>query len=121
MSAPRHTVAIVDDDPKVLEALQDLFESKGFAVCAFSSARDLLLDKRLATIDCLITDIARPEMNGVELSRQTALQRPELPVFYISGDLEMAALAESNSDNRGRVFKKPFDSKALVAAVQATI
>ncbi len=121
MRAHRHTVAIVDDDPKVLEALQDLLESMGFAVCTFTLAKDLLADKCLATIHCLITDIAMPDMNGMELGRQTALKRPELPVFYISGDLEMVAIAESNPDNRERVFQKPFDSKALVAAVQAAI
>lgn len=121
MSEPPRTVAIVDDDTKVLEALQDFLESKGFQVRAFSSGKDLLGDKCLATIDCLITDMAMPEMNGVELTRRTALKRPELPVFYITGDLEMAAFAESNSGDAHRVFKKPFDSRALLAALEDAI
>ncbi|TZG34267.1 response regulator [Agrobacterium sp. B1(2019)] len=121
MSTQGNTVAIVDDDPKVLEGLRDLLESRGFAVFSFNSAEDLLLDKRLATIDCLITDIAMPEMNGVELGRQTALARPELPVFYITGDLDMVSFAKSNCQSKERVFQKPFDSTALIAALKAAI
>lgn len=114
-------VAIVDDDKKVLEALQDFLESRGFDVCSFSSGTAFLSDKRVAIVDCLITDIAMPEMNGLELSRRAALERPELPVFYITGDLDMVALAESSVANRDRIFKKPFDSRALLAALQAAI
>lgn len=114
-------VAIVDDDAKVLESLSDFLEATGFDVCTFTCARDLLSDARLASIDCLITDIAMPEMNGVELSKETALRRPELPVLYITGDLEMAALAQSNAACGERVFTKPFDSRALLTALQAAI
>jgi len=121
MSQSPPLVAIVDDDTKVLESLSDLLEATGFDVCAFTCGRDLLADGRLSTIDCLITDIAMPEMNGIELSRETASRRPHLPVLYITGDLEMAALAESNTSCRERVFKKPFDSRALLAALRAAI
>lgn len=114
-------VAIVDDDAKVLEALADLLESAGFQVCVFNSPLDLLSDSRLGEIDCLITDIAMPEINGVELGERAALVRPELPIFYITGDLEMAALAETNTACSERIFKKPFDSRALLAAVNAAV
>ncbi|CUX58085.1 response regulator transcription factor [Agrobacterium genomosp. 13] len=121
MSARGNTVAIVDDDPKVLEALRDLLESKGFKVFTFNSAKALLSDTRLAMIDCLITDIAMPDMNGVELGRETTLKRPELPIFYITGDSEMASLAGSAFQGKERVFKKPFDSTMLIAALQSAI
>ena len=59
----RHAIAVVDDDPRVLESLQELLESAGYAVRTFASGR-ALLDTGLDGIDCLITDIGMPIMDG---------------------------------------------------------
>ena len=42
MSERRRMIAVVDDDPRVLESLEELFESAGYTVRTFSSARALI-------------------------------------------------------------------------------
>src|SRR5882757_8016985 len=42
MSRTRGAIAVVDDDPRVLESLENLFESAGYGVRSFSSARALI-------------------------------------------------------------------------------
>lgn len=113
MSAPaRKLVAIVDDDPRILESLQDLLESAGYDVRVFSSGA-LLLAAGVAEIDCLITDIGMPGMDGFELRERVRSLRPELPIFLISGRRDL-----TEDDRLGaEFFRKPFDGPTLLTAI----
>jgi len=115
MSKPKCVLAIVDDDHRLLESLQDLLESAGHAVHAFSSAQTLLnSDDVVAEIDCLITDIGMPGVDGFELQRLMNQRRPDLPVILITGRHEIAELPQAKHD---RFFRKPFDGQKLLAAI----
>src|SRR5262249_28459416 len=89
MSTAKSLVAIVDDAPRLLESLEELLESAGHAVRAFSSAQTLLDSDALPDIDCLITDIGMPGMNGFDLQSLVSERRPDLPVFLITGRHEL--------------------------------
>jgi FixJ family two-component response regulator len=107
-------VAIVDDDPRLLESLQDLLESAGYVPRVFSSAGSLIASG-LSDVDLLITDIGMPGTNGFELRDLAKKARPELPVFLITGRHEIADQDRSRSTNG--FFRKPFDARALLTAV----
>src|SRR5262249_47994365 len=70
-------VAVVDDDQRILESLENLLESAGHTVRLFASAPALLESGSLAEIDCLISDIDLPRINGFELMRLVHESRPE--------------------------------------------
>ncbi len=111
------TIAVVDDDSRLLESLGELLESAGYLVRSFRSAQLFLGDKAaLADIDCLIADIGMPVIDGFELEKLVKQVRPDLPVILITGRHEIAdqqrAIAQGN-----RLLRKPFDGQALLAAV----
>ncbi|KXF74719.1 regulator [Paramesorhizobium deserti] len=114
MSKRRPVIAVVDDDPRLLESLQDLLESAGYAAHGFPSAGSLLASG-LSGMDVLITDIGMPGMDGFELRDLVKKARPELPVFLITGRHEIAD-QDRALGIRG-FFRKPFDAQALLAAV----
>ncbi|GLS22943.1 response regulator [Labrys miyagiensis] len=114
MSNPKSLVAIVDDDQRVLESLEELLESAGHTVRAFSSARTLLNSNALSEIDCLITDIGMPRMDGFELQHVMSERRPDLPVILITGRHEIAELPQAKHN---WFFRKPFDGQTLLAAI----
>ncbi|MFM0341562.1 response regulator [Paraburkholderia fungorum] len=114
MSNPKPVVAIVDDDQRLLESLEELLESAGHAVQTFSSAQTLLDSNALPEIVCLITDIGMPGMDGFELQRLMRERRPDLPVILITGRHELAELPQAKYN---RLFRKPFDGRALLAAI----
>ncbi len=114
MHNPKSIIAIVDDDQRLLDSLEDLLESAGHAVRAFSSAQALLDSNALQEIGCLITDIGMPGMDGFELQRVMSERRVDLPVILITGRHE---LAEQMQPKPGWFFRKPFDGQALLAAV----
>jgi FixJ family two-component response regulator len=114
MHNPKSVIAIVDDDQRLLESLEDLLESAGHAVRAFSSAQTLLDSSTVPEIDCLITDIGMPGMDGCELQRLMSERRPDLPVILITARHEVAELLQAKHK---WFFRKPFDGQALLAAI----
>jgi FixJ family two-component response regulator len=109
-------IAVVDDDVRLLESLENLLESAGYAVHTFPSAK-ALIDAGLAGIDCLITDIGMPAMDGFELHDVVKKVRPDLPVFMITGRHEIGDQQRANAKDINGFFRKPFDAQALLAAV----
>ena len=114
---PSSLVAVVDDDQRILESLANLLESAGHAVRLFPSAPALLESGSLAEIDCLISDIDLPKINGFELMRLVHETRPELTVILITGHPEMADRSPPICSGHYRLFKKPFDGQQLLTAV----
>lgn len=114
MSRKRSVVAIVDDDPRLLESMADLLESAGYVARSFSSAESLLISG-LSDLDVLITDIGMPGMDGFELRDRVKKGRPELPVFLITGRHEIAD--QNRAQGINGFFRKPFDAKVLLAAI----
>jgi FixJ family two-component response regulator len=118
--SPASIVAVVDDDQSVLRSLEYLLESADYVVRVFSSGKELLDSGCVPEIDCLISDIDMPGMEGYALLRAVRAARPELPVILITGYPEtLRGLAHLG--DRPRCFTKPFSGPELLAAVGEAI
>ena len=113
-------IAVTDDDPRVLESLENLFESAGYVVLTFSSGASLIT-AGLSSIDCLITDIGMPGMDGFELFDIVKRVRPKLPVFLLTGRHEIGDQHRTTGKDISGFFMKPFDGQDLLAAVDHTL
>src|SRR3546814_1151477 len=78
------TVAIVDDDEAVREALGDLLMVSGLACACFEGAAEFLAARRVRQFDCLVTDIRMPGMSGIDLIERLRDERAGLPVIVRS-------------------------------------
>ena len=110
-------IAVVDDDPSVLESLKNLLESADHAVRLFSSAAALLESGCVAEVDCLISDIDLPVMDGFELLRAVQAARPALPIILITGRPDLLNRLPPTSPGHYRQFKKPFDGQELLSVI----
>ncbi len=113
----KSTIAVVDNNPSVLESLQNLLESAGYGVLLFSSAPAFLDAPWLSAVDCLISDIGMPLVDGFELRRLANRARPNLPVFLITGRHEISKEQRSSEEVHQRFFQKPFDGGEVLMAV----
>ena len=115
---PRPSViAVVDDDPGILESIESLLNSADYEVRVFSTATAMLESGNLPEIDCLISDVAMPLMDGFELARAVQAARPALPVIFVTGRPDLLRRSRLDGLGQYRVFKKPFEGQELLTAV----
>jgi FixJ family two-component response regulator len=114
-------VAVVDDNESVLQALHYLLESADYAVRLFTSAVELLESGCIAEIDCLISDIDMPDMDGLELLRLVHAARPGLPTILITGHPDRLKRVPAPGGTAHRMFRKPFQADELLAAVSEAV
>jgi FixJ family two-component response regulator len=114
---PGRVVAVVDDDPSILRSLEYLLESADYAARPFTAATNLLNSNSLWEIDCLISDIDIPNIDGFELVRLVQTARPGLPTILITAYPDRLKHLPPLGGSRPRIFTKPFQGDALLAAV----
>lgn len=120
MTPARFVVAVVDDDPRILESLEGLLEAAGYTARLFASGRELMESDALAAIDCLVSDICMSGMDGFEVRRLARLKRPQLPVILMTGRRSMDKLSELEQDAQ-HFFLKPLKGDEFLAAIAAAL
>lgn len=112
-------VSIVDDDESVRESLPDLVREFGFAVRAFSSAKQFLASDCVNQSRCLILDIAMPGMTGPDLQRDLRLRRLEIPIVFITAQRDETVRLRVLEQGAVACLFKPFSETALLEALNA--
>ena len=112
-------ILLIDDDSAVREVTSSLLRELGYVVMEVGSggaALDLL--SREASVDLVMLDFAMPGMNGVDVAREVNSKYPTLPVVFVTGYADNAALEKIGD---ARIIKKPFVGDELVTKVQAAL
>jgi FixJ family two-component response regulator len=112
------TVVVVDDDPRIRESLESLIESAGLSARTFPLAEDFLLGDVLAAASCLVTDVRMPRMDGLDLQRRVRLERPELPIIFITAHHDDRVEQRAFAQGAAFFFRKPFDANELLRAIK---
>lgn len=99
-------VAIVDDDPAVLDSMKFLIGLAGYDVGAYSSAMAFLEDRE-ARPSCLILDQHMPQMTGLELAAQLRTEGRALPILLVTGAPSPAIIARAAELGIVKVLEKP--------------
>jgi len=120
MSVPP-LVSVVDDDESVRESLPDLLRDAGFAVQAFSSAQEFLASGYVDQTRCLILDVAMPGMSGPDLQRELKLRRQDIPVVFITAQIDEATRSQVFEQGAVECLLKPFSDIALLAAIKRAL
>ena len=110
------TVLAVDDDPIMLDVLQEVLEPYGYKVLFAASGEEALemVGSHQDKIDLLLTDVLLPGIKGQELARELLHKRPDLNVLFMSGHL-CPSMAHSDAGGRFEAFiQKPFSPNALL-------
>ena len=117
----RPLVSVVDDDESLRESLPDLLKGCGFEPRAFSSAAEFLSSNYVNRTECLILDIAMPNMNGLELQLELQRRGQKIPIVFITAQTDSAVRAKALEQGAVSVLLKPFSKTDLLAAVQAAL
>ena len=100
---PAPIVYVVDDDPSVRAALEDLLASMGLQVRAFASTQAFLEHDLEDAPACLVLDVRMPGQSGLEFHRTMGSHGLQLPVVFITGHGDIAMV----STRSGRCHRIP--------------
>jgi FixJ family two-component response regulator len=110
-------VAVIDDDSSVRTSLVRAFKAAGIEVASFSSAREFLNDPSLDQIDCAVTDVRMPGIDGLALQEMLAQTQPHLSLVFITGQGDVPMGIKAMKGGAVDFLEKPVDRKALLEAV----
>ena len=114
-------IAVVDDDERVLESLDSLLASAGYAVQLYSSGEEVLKARPFLDFDCLVSDIGMPGMSGLDLIGIVRREQPDLPVIVITARRDDETLKAVRDLGSNRIFDKPVDPSRLLEAVETAL
>lgn len=110
-------VLCVDDDPGILELLEDALTACGLrAICTTDCSTALRL-VRMEPIDLVVLDYQMPQMDGLTLAQQIRRHKPRMPMIMFSG----ALLPCEALDIVSRIVHKGDGAMPLADAVLETL
>jgi|HubBroStandDraft_1064217.scaffolds.fasta_scaffold361526_1 two-component system cell cycle sensor histidine kinase/response regulator CckA len=108
----RETILVVEDDFDICALTRMFLENAGYTVVTADDGEEGLrvYKRHQPSIALLLTDIAMPKMNGVDLADRVLQLDSHLPVLFMSGDVP-------RRDLRFGCLAKPFKFAELVGRV----
>jgi len=115
-------VLVVDDDDAVRELAQIFLESSGFQVETVNGGREALerIGKR-PRVDCVLLDLAMPDMNGAEVLRTLRRRSPRLAVVVGTGFADELAREQLTGQEAYLLLHKPYGPEQLAASISQAI
>lgn len=117
----KRTVLVVDDEPVVIELLQEFLEIERFKVVTAETAEEALEVLRKKRIDAVVVDILLPGMRGTDLLALAKIEFPGIPIILITGF--SGGVTPSDAINMGAdgYFAKPFHNRDLAFTLRQAL
>jgi FixJ family two-component response regulator len=111
-------VAIIDDDESARKSLARLMKSAGISAVTFSSAGEFLEAAKDSQVDCAVTDLRMPDVDGIKLQQALAQIVPHLAIVFVTGHGDVPAGIKAMKGGAVDFLEKPVDDDALLDAVR---
>lgn len=114
-------ILIIEDEILLADSLKTLLEHKGFDVeCVFNGS-DGAAYAETGIYDLLILDVMIPEMNGYEVARKVRAERCGTPILMLTAKSDIEDEIEGLNAGADYYLTKPFDSRKLLACINALL
>lgn len=114
-------IILAEDDSDMRRFLSNALENAGYEVACFENGFDAYERLQEEPFNLLLTDIAMPEMDGIELAQRAIELDPELKVMFITGFAAIALNQDNKAPENSKVLSKPIHLRQLVQEVDKLI
>jgi CheY-like chemotaxis protein len=117
------TILVVDDYSDNRTLLAAWLRAKGFKVVEAADGKEGLRQANRSNPDLILMDLAMPELDGIEATRQIRQRRTlsRTPIFAISAYATHDVKEDALSAGCTEVFAKPLDLASLLSKIQSTL
>ena len=114
-------VLIIEDEKLLADSLKALLESKGFEVEAVYDGESGAEYAELGIYDLLILDVMMPGMDGYQVARHVRAKRCATPILMLTAKSGLEDRIEGLNAGADYYLTKPFDSRELLACINALL
>jgi FixJ family two-component response regulator len=111
------TVAAVEDDERMRQALVFQIATAGLEIESYASAEEFLKAANAKTFDCIVVDINLPRMNGLELQEELNRSIPFASIVFITGHGDLAVGMHAMRKGAVDFLEKPIDDAMLLSSI----
>ncbi len=117
------TVLVVDDNPRVLDAVSQLVGALGYSVLTAGSGQEALrvFAENHTRIHCVLLDLTMPDMDGIETMNGLRAIDDKVRVVLSSGYGESSVRHRLSGEGPTRFLQKPFVAEELRQALESAI
>lgn len=117
----RGAIAFIDDETRLCAAAEDWLGASGFEVETFSDPLIAVAAIDPAAVDCVVTDLRMPGIDGREVLHRLRAADPDLPVILLSGHGDVPVAVEVMREGAFDFLEKPYGAEHLVAAIDRAV
>ncbi len=114
-------ILLVEDDKLLSASLKALLCAKGFDVEAVYDGDTGAEYALLGVYDLLILDVMMPGLNGFQVARQVRSKHCGVPILMLTARSDVADRIEGLNAGADYYLTKPFDSRELLACINALL
>ncbi|MBR6824992.1 MAG: response regulator transcription factor [Oscillospiraceae bacterium] len=114
-------ILVIEDEKVLADSLKTLLEGKGFDVEIAYDGESGAEYAMLGVYDLLILDVMMPNMNGYQVARQVRSRRCTTPILMLTAKSDLQDRIEGLNAGADYYLTKPFDSRELLACINALL
>ena len=114
-------IAIVEDDPDLLELLEYRLGKEGYDVVGFLNTKNVKQVLTEETIDLIIMDRNLPDVEGSEYIAMLRYQGLKTPVIFLSAKDSSVQVQEGFLRGADDYICKPFEIEELLLRIKAVL
>ena len=114
-------ILIVEDEVLLANSLKTLLEKKGFTVEVAYDGETGKDYAETGVYGLLILDVMMPKLNGYDLARQVRAERCATPILMLTAKGELEDRIEGLNAGADYYLTKPFDTRELLACINALL
>lgn len=114
-------VLVIEDERMVAESIRAILESKGFEVETVYDGETGTEYAETGVYDLLILDVMMPKLNGFQVARQVRADRCATPILMLTARSDIEDRIQGLNAGADYYLTKPFDSRELLACVNALL
>jgi FixJ family two-component response regulator len=121
MSEASPIVFVVDDDVSIRESLELLIRCAGWQPETYASSQEFLSRPRVLVPNCLVLDVSLPGLNGLDLQKRVAAERPDMPIIFLTGYGDVPMTVRAMKAGAQEFLTKPFSDEVLLNAIRQAL
>ena len=114
-------ILIVEDETLLADSLRDLLEARGFETEVVCDGESGAAYAELGVYDLVILDVMMPKLDGWQAARQIRARRCGVPILMLTARSGILDRVEGLNAGADYYLSKPFDTRELLACVNALL